>query len=142
LALIVRLQRRAAPCARREGPIVAELEPWLREKLELIRQKAKLAEAIRYALSRWQASPASCMIVASRWLSRRRAHRYCQHPSQQARSTISGPDLHTASRIQSRSLRTLLTLRISTMDFGGGVHEAIPHTCCPPSNEAIVADGA
>lgn len=35
-------------------PIVAELEPWLREKLGLISQKAKLAEAIRYTLSRWE----------------------------------------------------------------------------------------
>jgi transposase len=35
-------------------PILDELEPWLRAKLELISQKTKLAEAIRYALSRWQ----------------------------------------------------------------------------------------
>lgn len=35
-------------------PIIAALEPWLREKLGLISQKTKLAEAIRYALSRWQ----------------------------------------------------------------------------------------
>ena len=34
-------------------PIVDALEPWLREKLALISQKTKLAEAIRYALSRW-----------------------------------------------------------------------------------------
>jgi transposase len=34
-------------------PIVDELEPWLRAKLALISQKTKLAEAIRYALSRW-----------------------------------------------------------------------------------------
>jgi transposase len=37
----------------RTRPIVAELEPWLREKLALISQKTKLAEAIRYALARW-----------------------------------------------------------------------------------------
>jgi transposase len=35
-------------------PIIATLEPWLREKLGLISQKTKLAEAIRYALSRWE----------------------------------------------------------------------------------------
>ncbi len=35
-------------------PIVDALEPWLREKLALISQKTKLAEAIRYALSRWE----------------------------------------------------------------------------------------
>jgi len=34
--------------------IIADLEPWLREKLGLISQKTKLAEAIRYALSRWE----------------------------------------------------------------------------------------
>ena len=34
-------------------PIVDDLEPWLRAKLALISQKTKLAEAIRYALSRW-----------------------------------------------------------------------------------------
>ena len=32
----------------------ATLEPWLRQKLGLISQKTKLAEAIRYTLSRWQ----------------------------------------------------------------------------------------
>ena len=35
-------------------PILEAMEPWLREKLSLISQKTKLAEAIRYALSRWQ----------------------------------------------------------------------------------------
>ena len=35
-------------------PILDALEPWLRDKLGLISQKTKLAEAIRYALSRWQ----------------------------------------------------------------------------------------
>ena len=34
-------------------PILQALEPWLRAKLALISQKTKLAEAIRYALSRW-----------------------------------------------------------------------------------------
>ena len=34
-------------------PILDAIEPWLREKLTLISQKSKLAEAIRYALSRW-----------------------------------------------------------------------------------------
>jgi hypothetical protein len=34
-------------------PILDVLEPWLRAKLSLISQKSKLAEAIRYALSRW-----------------------------------------------------------------------------------------
>ena len=33
--------------------IVDDLEPWLRAKLILISRKTKLAEAIRYALSRW-----------------------------------------------------------------------------------------
>jgi len=34
--------------------VLDELEPWLRAKLALISQKSKLAEAIRYALSRWE----------------------------------------------------------------------------------------
>jgi transposase len=42
-------------CARRQEksrPILDALEPWLRTKLGLISQKTKLAEAIRYALTR------------------------------------------------------------------------------------------
>ena len=35
-------------------PILQDFEPWLRAKLTLISQKTKLAEAIRYALSRWE----------------------------------------------------------------------------------------
>ncbi len=38
----------------RSRPVLEELEPWLRSKLALISQKSKLAEAIRYALSRWE----------------------------------------------------------------------------------------
>ena len=34
--------------------LLVEVEPWLRSKLALISQKSKLAEAIRYALSRWE----------------------------------------------------------------------------------------
>jgi transposase len=34
-------------------PLVEAFQPWLRAKLALISQKTKLAEAIRYALSRW-----------------------------------------------------------------------------------------
>jgi transposase len=37
----------------RSRPLVEAMEPWLREKLGLVSQKSKLAEAIRYALSRW-----------------------------------------------------------------------------------------
>lgn len=37
----------------RSRPVVEALEPWLKAKLALISQKSKLAEAIRYALSRW-----------------------------------------------------------------------------------------
>ena len=35
-------------------PIIDSLAPWLREQLGYISQKTKLAEAIRYALSRWE----------------------------------------------------------------------------------------
>ncbi|HDZ73820.1 MAG TPA: IS66 family transposase [Aurantimonas coralicida] len=38
----------------RSLPILDALEPFLREKLGLISQKTKLAEAIRYTLSRWK----------------------------------------------------------------------------------------
>ncbi len=38
----------------RSRPLIEALEPWLRTKLALISQKGKLAEAIRYVLSRWQ----------------------------------------------------------------------------------------
>ena len=46
-------ERRAAR-QERSRPLLGELEPWLRAKLGLISQKTKLAEAIRYALSRWE----------------------------------------------------------------------------------------
>ncbi|TGP52551.1 IS66 family transposase [bacterium M00.F.Ca.ET.230.01.1.1] len=45
-------ERRAAR-QQKTRPIIDALEPWLREKLVLVSQKSKLAEAIRYALSRW-----------------------------------------------------------------------------------------
>jgi transposase len=35
-------------------PIIEAFEPWLRQKLGLISQKTKLAEAIRYTHSRWE----------------------------------------------------------------------------------------
>ena len=38
----------------RSRPVIEALEPWLRAKLEIVSQKGKLAEAIRYALSRWE----------------------------------------------------------------------------------------
>ena len=37
----------------RSLPVIQALEPWLRAKLTTVSQKTKLAEAIRYALSRW-----------------------------------------------------------------------------------------
>ena len=46
-------ERRAAR-QERSRPVLDELEPWLRSKIALISQKSKLAEAIRYALSRWE----------------------------------------------------------------------------------------
>jgi transposase len=45
--------KRRAVRQQRSRPLVEALQPWLREKLSLISQKTKLAEAIRYALSRW-----------------------------------------------------------------------------------------
>ena len=46
-------ERRAAR-QEKSRPIINALEPWLRARLALISQKTKLAEAIRYALSRWE----------------------------------------------------------------------------------------
>jgi transposase len=46
-------ERRAARQAKSRA-IIEDLEPWFTTKLGLISQKTKLAEAIRYALSRWQ----------------------------------------------------------------------------------------
>ena len=45
-------QRQAVRHAR-SRPVTDAFEPWLREKLALVSQKSKLAEAIRYVLSRW-----------------------------------------------------------------------------------------
>lgn len=47
-------QERRAALQARSRPIVAALQPWLKEKLGVVSQKSKLTEAIRYALSRWQ----------------------------------------------------------------------------------------
>ena len=46
-------EERHAVRQQRTLPLVKAFEPWLREKLSLISQKTKLAEAIRYALTRW-----------------------------------------------------------------------------------------
>jgi transposase len=45
---------RRAVRQQKSRPLVDALEPWLRAKLGLISQKSKLAEAIRYALARWE----------------------------------------------------------------------------------------
>jgi transposase len=47
-------EERCAVRQDRSRSIIDDLEPWLRAKLTLISQKSKLAEAIRYALSRWE----------------------------------------------------------------------------------------
>jgi transposase len=46
-------EERRAVRQERSRPVIEMLEPWLREKLALVSQKSTLAEAIRYALSRW-----------------------------------------------------------------------------------------
>jgi transposase len=45
-------ERRAVRQAR-SRPNIDALDPWLREKLALVSQKSKIADAIRYALTRW-----------------------------------------------------------------------------------------
>ena len=47
-------EARRAVRQERSRPVMEAMEPWLRSKLETISQKGKLAEAIRYALSRWE----------------------------------------------------------------------------------------
>ena len=49
-----RADERRAERQTRSRPILVALEPWLRSKLELVSKKSKLAEAIRYALARWE----------------------------------------------------------------------------------------
>ncbi len=46
-------EERCAARQEKSRPITDSLAPWLREQLGLISQKTNLAEAIRYALSRW-----------------------------------------------------------------------------------------
>ena len=46
-------QRRAAR-QDRSRPLLEAMEPWLRTKLQTVSQKGKLADAIRYALARWE----------------------------------------------------------------------------------------
>ena len=46
-------EERCAVRRARSRPILAAMEPWLQDRLGLISQKSKLAEAIRYALTRW-----------------------------------------------------------------------------------------
>jgi hypothetical protein len=43
-----------AQLAPKSRPLADAFERWLRAKLALISQKGKLADAIRYALSRWK----------------------------------------------------------------------------------------
>ena len=59
-------EERRAVRQERSRPLVEALEPWLREKLSLISQKTKLAEAIRYALSRWAGLRASSKMAGSK----------------------------------------------------------------------------
>ena len=47
-------EERRAVRLERSRPRLEALQPWLRQKLALLSQKTKLAEAIRYALSRWE----------------------------------------------------------------------------------------
>ena len=47
-------EERRAVRQERSRPVIDAMEPWLRARLDTISQKGKLAEAIRYALSRWE----------------------------------------------------------------------------------------
>lgn len=74
--------------ARRERtrPVLDALEPFLRQKLQLINQKTKLAEAIRYTLSRWEglcrfADDGRVEISAQCAALSRQQHRRALHPT-------------------------------------------------------------
>jgi transposase len=60
----MRSRRRSAAAARKSvvsqksRPLADAFEAWLRAKQALINQKTKLADAIRYALSRWRGADA------------------------------------------------------------------------------------
>jgi transposase len=45
---------RAAVRQEKTRPLLADMEPWLKARLQTISQKGKLADAIRYVLTRWQ----------------------------------------------------------------------------------------
>lgn len=47
-------EQRRSVRQQRTKPLIEALEAWLRDKLQIISQKSTLADAIRYALSRWQ----------------------------------------------------------------------------------------
>ena len=47
-------EARRAVRQERSRPVIDAMQPWLRTRLETISRKDKLAEAIRYALSRWE----------------------------------------------------------------------------------------
>ena len=47
-------EERRATRQEKSKPVLDAMEPWLRDKLLMISQKTTLAEAIRYALSRWE----------------------------------------------------------------------------------------
>ena len=66
---------------RRAGRSIEALEPWLRAKLATISQKSKLAEAIRYALSRWEGLT---LLPRRRPHRDRQQHRRARHPAPRA----------------------------------------------------------
>ena len=51
----------------RSKPIVDAMRLWFEAQLPLVPGRSTLAEAIRYALSRWRVLCASCMMAASSW---------------------------------------------------------------------------
>jgi len=47
-------EKRSAQRQKRSRPVLDAMEPWLKTRLQTISQKGKLADAIRYALARWE----------------------------------------------------------------------------------------
>jgi hypothetical protein len=115
-------------------PIIDVFEPWLRGKLALVSQKSKLAEAIRYALSRWAGlgrflddgrveidsdirlahRDLQAQLRRSVRLPRRRHHPHRRRPSaEQAQRPVALGLCPRAT--QGRGLRTALTILPATM---------------------------
>jgi hypothetical protein len=66
----------------------------------------------------------------------------CQPASGTTETMISIPLFCRRALLVDANNRGVDHLHLAVMDFGDSVHEAVPHACFPPSDEAIVTGGA